>query len=685
MKDDSMHSKPCHEMTDMDGDFTMVVSNDTHVSALDVKPLNSEPPSEPPLEPIEGMEFKSFEEAKSYYTRYAQNRGFSFRMGRVTKSRTNGMIIGQEILCSKEGFRAKKYVKQGNSSLITHDETRVGCKARLYLKKNNDIWIVSRFVSDHNHQLFSPRSAQSLRVHRKKTKVQKTLTDVLDESGLGKTTSILCTESGGIDNFGSSQQDVINYLSVQRQKQFENRDAQLMLSYFKNCQLKNPGFFYAFQMDAEGKLTNCFWVDSRSRVAYKYFGDVVTFDPTYLKNKYKTPFVPITGVNHHQQSILFGCALLWDEAVESFDWLLSTWLEAMSGVCPKTVITDQHTAITNAVARVFPKVNHHYCMWHIEEKVPEHMDHIYHGHSEFKNHFYKCIHQSITIEEFDSEWEAMVDKYGLQDNQWLEKIYSIRSKWIPAYVHHNFCAGMSTTQRSESMNKFFKDFLNSSTPLSKFLTQYEKALDARYNEEREKTVKTMNSKPLLRTLYPMEEEASKIYTGKLFEIFQDELVGSQMFTTEKVEFSDEVATYKVHEIYKEKPNYHVAFHVTSKEATCTCHKFESFGILCRHILTVFLKKKVHYLPSQYVLQRWTRNAKKEKFEGLTIEEFQGGNKASSTSLFNSIMVRSLEFSERASRSKKHHDIAIQCLQNAIAKLDLLELEESNEEFVNSTS
>lgn len=29
------------------------------------------------------------------------------------------------------------------------------------------------------------------------------------------------------------------------------------------------------------------------------------------------------------------------------------------------------------------------------------------------------------------------------------------------------------------MNKFFKDFLNSSTPLSKFVTQYEKALDAR--------------------------------------------------------------------------------------------------------------------------------------------------------------------------------------------------------------
>lgn len=171
-----------------------------------------------------------------------------------------------------------------------------------------------------------------------------------------------------------------------------------MLSYFKDCQLKNSGFFYAFQMDVEGQLANCFWVDSRSRMAYKYFGDVVTFDPTYLTNRYKMPFVPFTGVNHHQQSILFGCALLWDETEDSFFWLLSTWLEAMDGVFPKTIITDQDMAITNAVVRVFPEVNHHYCMWHIQKKVPEHLNYIYHEHREFKNQFHKCIHQSITIE-----------------------------------------------------------------------------------------------------------------------------------------------------------------------------------------------------------------------------------------------------------------------------------------------
>ncbi|CAL0310828.1 unnamed protein product [Lupinus luteus] len=49
------------------------------------------------------------------------------------------------------------------------------------------------------------------------------------------------------------------------------------------------------------------------------------------------------------------------------------------------------------------------------------------------------------------------------------------------------------------------------------------------------------------------------------------------------------------------------------------------------------------------------------------------------------MVHYLELSERASRSEKHHDIAIQGMQKLIADLDRLELEESKEDFGNLTN
>lgn len=46
------------------------------------------------------------------------------------------------------------------------------------------------------------------------------------------------------------------------------------------------------------------------------------------------PFAPFTGLNHHHQSILFGCALLQDETEKSFTWLFETWLMAMGGKSP---------------------------------------------------------------------------------------------------------------------------------------------------------------------------------------------------------------------------------------------------------------------------------------------------------------------------------------------------------------
>uniref|UniRef100_A0A3Q7EFW5 Uncharacterized protein n=1 Tax=Solanum lycopersicum TaxID=4081 RepID=A0A3Q7EFW5_SOLLC len=78
-----------------------------------------------------------------------------------------------------------------------------------------------------------------------------------------------------------------------------------MLKYFQKQQSDRVGFFYAIQMDVEGHLANYFWVNARSRIAYKNFGDVVLFDPTYLTNKYKMPFIPFIGVNNYHQSTLF--------------------------------------------------------------------------------------------------------------------------------------------------------------------------------------------------------------------------------------------------------------------------------------------------------------------------------------------------------------------------------------------
>ena len=41
----------------------------------------------------------------------------------------------------------------------------------------------------------------------------------------------------------------------------------------------------------------------------------------------------------------------------------------------------------------------------------------------------------------------------------------------------------------------------------------------------------------------------------------------------------------------------------------SCYKFEFMGILCRHILKVFIVTDIQNLREEYVLKHWTRDAK----------------------------------------------------------------------------
>ncbi|KAL5731591.1 hypothetical protein ACHQM5_004302 [Ranunculus cassubicifolius] len=148
----------------------------------------------------------------------------------------------------------------------------------------------------------------------------------------------------GGDVLGFNDRACWNHLRDVRQK-LDVGDAQWMLMYFQRKHAENPQFFHAIQCDGEGRTVNFFWVDARSRLSYQQFGDVVTFDTTYKTNKYRLPFAPFTGVNHHFQTIQFGCGLLQDETEASFVWLFETWKEAMGGVAPTSLITDSDPAM----------------------------------------------------------------------------------------------------------------------------------------------------------------------------------------------------------------------------------------------------------------------------------------------------------------------------------------------------
>ena len=87
--------------------------------------------------------------------------------------------------------------------------------------------------------------------------------------------------------------------------------------------------FVKYTTDGKGRLKNLFWCDGSSRLDYEVFGDVLAFDTMYRKNKYNKPLVIFSGVNHHNLTIVFVCALLVDETIDSYRWVPETLVEAM--------------------------------------------------------------------------------------------------------------------------------------------------------------------------------------------------------------------------------------------------------------------------------------------------------------------------------------------------------------------
>jgi len=97
------------------------------------------------------------------------------------------------------------------------------------------------------------------------------------------------------------------------------------------------------------------------RKDWSVFGDVLAFDATYKRNKYLCPVVVFSGVNHHNQSIVFAAAIVANETKSTYVWLLQQLLEAMGGKSPLSVINDGDLAMRKAIKIVFPNAHHRLC------------------------------------------------------------------------------------------------------------------------------------------------------------------------------------------------------------------------------------------------------------------------------------------------------------------------------------
>jgi hypothetical protein len=534
------------------------------------------------ITPKVGMTFESEEKAYEMYNTYAGKVGFSIRKSK-TKHRRDGSLCQKHIVCSNQGHRENESSQK--------DITRTGCDARVQFSINKEgIWRVQKVVERHNHYLASPNKAHKLRSQRQVIEADRKLIGQIREAGMkpAQVYEFMKEYYGGEENVPFSKKDCDNEIGRERKQYLEANDAQTLSEYLRNKQLQDPTFFYAFQVDKEdGRVANFFWADGQSIMDYKCFGDAVSFDTTFKTNKFEMPFAPILGCNHHKQTIIFGCALLFNETIESFVWLFETFLTAMSGKHPSTIFTDQDAAMAGAIAYVFPNTSHRLCLWHICLNVAKHLSHVIHESDEkgnkFLTDFKNCVYEARSETYFTEKWHDLLAKYNIENNSWMANLYALRAKWAATY-RDSFTADMNSTQRSEGMNNVFKKRFRRKLGLSELLVECEKVvaslrsneLDADFQSRRKNPV------PYIRNL-PMLNTAAESYTRRMYSEFEEEFKRQFTLTCDLLEATGTNLTFFVKYMESDR-GATVVLNTEDSTITCSCRMFESIGMCTIYIL-----------------------------------------------------------------------------------------------------
>ncbi|PWA72839.1 Zinc finger, PMZ-type [Artemisia annua] len=103
----------------------------------------------------------------------------------------------------------------------------------------------------------------------------------------------------------------------------------------------------------------------------------------------------------------------------------------------------------------------------------------------------------------------------------------------------------------------------------------------------------------LRSPSPLEEQGYRFFTPFAFKKFQEEFAKANQYSVKQVNDM----TFNVN--HHASTRSHKVFW-DGKVAKCSCKAFEFVGILCRHILGVFIHKDCFEIPSTYWSPRWCR-------------------------------------------------------------------------------
>ncbi|CAL2270912.1 unnamed protein product [Prunus armeniaca] len=169
---------------------------------------------------------------------------------------------------------------------------------------------------------------------------------------------------------------------------------------------------------------------------------------------------------------------------------------------------------------------------------------------------------------------------------------------------------MSSSQRAECSHAFFKQHISRRNSLMDFIIRFERALS--HQRQKELVADHVDAFEVAQCilLMPMNKQMATLYTRTMFQKFEQELIQSiACFLELKTDDASKVV-FNVSERKNWKTRVaEVVYVKDSDHASCSCKIFEFVGIICKHILALFRRDQIEYMPDKYILKRWKKTTK----------------------------------------------------------------------------
>ena len=388
---------------------------------------------------------------------------------------------------------------------------------------------------------------------------------------------------------------------------FGPKDCQFFINY-----LSKKKAFYRFVSDSnEQHLCKLYFATESMRKNYSNYHDVILLDATYSLNKYQIPVVIFSGIAADSTNIILGIALVNDETLETYNWVLKQFFESHGEIFPTVLVSDQDRAICSDVDKYKNHFDHFLCQWHLIRNLQRNFAFLKINHEEIYNSVLRLpyIHEK---QKFDETREELVEFLRAKDFkksvEYLERLFIIKEKWSDAYRKRIFTAGTHTTSRAESINAVIKRYMNRTCEISGLIYLLENVqgiscfqdFSTKNVQFKEKNIYT-DSEPLLASLKLMVSQ-------NIFQKHLSEFKVCSKYVTKLISRENDICFYDVYVIDSQEEEKKRKTQIGNNFIDCSCELYYTTGIICRHMFAIiksrFYTDQILLEIKQFVHKRW---------------------------------------------------------------------------------